>query len=40
MVYMEKKEVNVKDNPKVSGWTIGEMVLTNIELRTPEKIQI
>lgn len=40
MVYMEKKEVNIKDNREVSGWTIGEMVLTNIELRTPEKIQI
>lgn len=39
-VYVEKKEANVKDNPKVSDWTIGGMVLPNMELKAREKTQI
>ena len=33
-VCVEKKEANVKDNPKVSDWTIGRMVLPNMELKS------
>lgn len=39
-VYVEKTEANVKDNPKVSDWTIGRMVLPNMELKAQEKTQI